>query len=343
MCTQNIPLTERSALFFFLARYNQIDESGAPASPGGLYLNTSCDVTDPSQACQSMGGTGWQARAMSAWGKQYNVPVWLGEGAAHNGGGGPEGRTYATSLYSSFYYLDALATLARLNHAAFARQTLAGGNYELLRCSAGWDPSNTHDEVGEAAAAAPYGCDLEPRPDMYVALLWRQHMGTAVLAAPTLEPTPAKADLAPLRVNAHCWRGGTEGDGAVAFSVSNVNPSGDWFSLSFALDDDDAAKDEESGNQRGERSLGYQRSVLGATRNEYILSSANATAGLLTHDVSLNGATVPLRMSPGDARSDVPVPALEPAVRAAGDVLSVAPGTLGFVVFPQARVPACMR
>ena len=45
--------------------------------------------------------------------------------------------------------------LSRLNHSVLARQTLVGGNYELLRCSS-----------GQAAGPEPAaGCDLEPHPD----------------------------------------------------------------------------------------------------------------------------------------------------------------------------------
>ena len=54
----------------------------------------------------------------------------------HNGGGGG---TFASTFVSSFGYVDTLGTLARLNHSVLARQTLVGGNYELLRCSSGQD------------------------------------------------------------------------------------------------------------------------------------------------------------------------------------------------------------
>ena len=65
--------------------------------------------------------------------------------AMHSGGGG----SFAHTVVNSHYYIDALATLTGLNHSVFARQTLAGGNYELLRCSTGQLDGT--------------GCDLEPR------------------------------------------------------------------------------------------------------------------------------------------------------------------------------------
>jgi hypothetical protein len=52
--------------------------------------------------------------------------LWLGEFGPHNGGGGG---TYASTFVSSLWYLDALGTLAELNHSVLARQTLVGGNY----------------------------------------------------------------------------------------------------------------------------------------------------------------------------------------------------------------------
>ena len=77
---------------------------------------------------------GWQGKAMAEFAGAANVPVWLGEFGPHNGGGGGE---YASTFASSFWHVDALGLLARLNHSVLARQTLVGGNYELLRCSSG--------------------------------------------------------------------------------------------------------------------------------------------------------------------------------------------------------------
>jgi hypothetical protein len=52
------------------------------------------------------------------------------------------------------YYIDALSTLATLGHFAFNRQTLVGGNYELLDTDT-----------------------LAPNPDFWVASLFSSLMG----------------------------------------------------------------------------------------------------------------------------------------------------------------------
>ena len=153
-----------------------------PDAPGRVvFLNSTCPAAGgPSnQSGASAGGTGWQAAAIAGYaaaaaagGGGDALPLWLGEGGPHNGGGGGP---YSASFVDAFYYLDALGALARLGHAAFARQTLVGGNYELLRCSTG--------RLGAAQGGAPGGaCDFEPRADYYVARLWREHMGPVALA-----------------------------------------------------------------------------------------------------------------------------------------------------------------
>ena len=122
---------------------------------------------------------------MAGYAKAAGVPLWLGEFGPHNGGGGGE---YASTFVSSFGYFDTLGTLAQLNHSVTARQTLVGGNYELLRCSS-----------GQATGPEPRaGCDFEPHPDYYIALLWPVQNPCCVLlcAALTLNDTgPSRVSL----------------------------------------------------------------------------------------------------------------------------------------------------
>merc|ERR1719188_382528 len=84
--------------------------------------------------------------------------LWVGEaGGAYN-----SGRPGATNAFmSAFWYLDSMATVAQLGHAAFCRQALVGGNYGLLDAATG----------------------LVPNPDFYAALLWTRLMGPQVLGA----------------------------------------------------------------------------------------------------------------------------------------------------------------
>ena len=217
-------------------------------------------------------------------------------------------------------------TLAELGHAAFARQTLAGGNYELLRCS-----SAQLDEVGEGTV-----CDFEPRPSFYVALLWSRLMDRRSLGVDMPSDADPRATQF-LRVHANCYAGasghagGSSGNGSVAFSVSNsFEPgfdAGGALSFRVSFVGPGGAMD------------------LGGTRLDYLLQSANASAGIFSQSVALNGGA-PLQVAPGDAQgAAAALPALAPAVvtgSAAAAALILPPSTVGFVVFPDARVPACM-
>ena len=67
--------------------YNQI----VPEPPRVLFLNSTVPSGDlATQHGASPGGTGWQAKAMAGWAQEAGIPVWLGEGGPHNGGGGGE-------------------------------------------------------------------------------------------------------------------------------------------------------------------------------------------------------------------------------------------------------------
>ena len=273
--------------------YNQIHAD----PPRVLYLNETVPSGNAStQHGEGAGGTGWQAKAMAGFAAVAGVPLWLGEFGPHNGGGGG---TYASTFVSSFGYLDTLGTLARLGHAATARQTLVGGNYELLRCSS-----------GQAAGPEPgAGCDFEPHPDYWVALLWKRLMSPRVLAAPRL--TFFNGSGAALRVHAHCTAASANGSVTLAFSNMDEDAT---YSLSI------------------ERLLGGD----GQARAEYLLTAANETEGMGARRVALNGA--PLATQGTDV-----VPPLPPRWADAADTLSVPPVSIGWVVLPDAKASVCVR
>lgn len=100
--------------------------------------------------------------------------VWLGEtGNAQCGGALGVSDRFA----SSFWWLDQLGLLARRGQPVVVRQTLSGSDYGLM------------DDT-----------TLTPRPDYFASLLWKQVMGTDVLAATSPEAT--------LRAWSHCAPGG---------------------------------------------------------------------------------------------------------------------------------------
>jgi heparanase len=104
-------------------------------------------------------------------------PIWLTETADAACGGNP----WAVTFLDTFRYLDQLGRLARAGVQVVMHNTLAASDYGLL------------DET-----------TLEPRPNYWGALLWRQLMGTTVLDA----GVPLQSGL---HVYAHCQRGAPGG------------------------------------------------------------------------------------------------------------------------------------
>lgn len=113
-------------------------------------------------------------------------PRWITETADAACGGNPWAATFA----DTFRYLDEHGALARRGVRVIAHNTLASSDYGLL------------DER-----------TYEPRPNYWVALLWRQLMGTRVLD-PGTAPFPA------IRWYAHCLAGE---QGGVALLAMNTD------------------------------------------------------------------------------------------------------------------------
>jgi Glycosyl hydrolase family 79, N-terminal domain len=279
--------------------YNQI-------TPQQLYLNFSIPSGNLSaQQGPSPGGTGWQAQAMQQF-VQHNAatttPLWLGEMGPHNGGGGPG--NISKSFASSFGYMDTLGSLARLGHQVVSRQTLVGGKYELLRCSTG----------------GQVGCDFEPHPDYYVALLWSRFMGTKVLSPPVFEAVNHQGGWAnDLHLHLHCsnnFHGKTFRAGSITLAFSNKNPDTSYF-----------------------LSIPY----WGPSRNEYLLEAcADKDSNQNPFDaekVQLNGKCLYL----GDNASQVLIKILmgKHVSLDGRSLFKIPPASLGFVVFPQAKLLQC--
>jgi hypothetical protein len=117
------------------------------------------------------------------------LPIWLTETGGQSCGGQVG---VADRFVNTFWFLNTLGRLAQQGHEVVVRQTLSGSTYGLI------------DEIS-----------LEPRPDYWAALLWRQLMGTQVLELPSIDLD------AHLRVYAHCQRGGRQG--AVSLLAINLN------------------------------------------------------------------------------------------------------------------------
>jgi heparanase 1 len=117
-------------------------------------------------------------------------PIWLTETADAACGGNP----WAVSFLDTFRYLDQLGRLAKASVQVVMHNTLAASDYGLL------------DER-----------TLEPRPNYWGALLWRQLMGTTVLDA----SVPIQSGL---HVYAHCQRGTPGGVAVLLINTDRNTP-----------------------------------------------------------------------------------------------------------------------
>ena len=316
--------------------YNQIQPYGQRI----LYLNDTIPSGNLSTQNKNLPGcTGWQGVAMNRFAKKHKKPLWIGEFGPHNGGGGHG--TYSSTFASSFTYIDALSSLARLNHKVLARQTLVGGNYELLRCTSGQysDPKVGLNE--ESAGQAFSGCDFEPNPDYWVALLWKRLMGQLVLNPPTLtknntndSSTDEKAFFSEqLHLGAHCTIGAT--NGSITVSFSNVDPITTYI---LELDDDHISN---YGNRTEYILHAYNVShdTEEFKRNSHDRDSGYADKAFGSRILELNGNGVPLSVGYNSTK----LPLLVGQNVAASDNIVIPPVTLGFLVYHDALAKACMK
>ena len=152
------------------------DKWAASARTAGVVLNVSCMDA-------------WMAGAVARFGPsttKHSVDLWLTESALH-ANSGVDGLTNV--FRSSLWYSHSLGQLARSGVGLLSRQTLLGGDYELINRTTG-----------------------EPNPDFYVALLWHDLVGSDVLNV-TMDAAcadPAGECAQELRVHAmRGVRGGT--------------------------------------------------------------------------------------------------------------------------------------
>ncbi|MCE7796742.1 hypothetical protein LWE61_09245 [Sphingobium sufflavum] len=113
------------------------------------------------------------------------APIWNTETA----GAACSGAPWSATFIDSFRYIDQLGRLAKMGASMVFHQTLVGGNYGLL------DPES-----------------FTPRPNYWVALLWRRLIGSTVLDAGSGKPG--------LHLYGHCQRGGKGGVTIVAINTA---------------------------------------------------------------------------------------------------------------------------
>ena len=115
------------------------------------------------------------------------APIWVTEMAQAACGGD----AWATTFLDTFRYVDQMGRLAKRGAAAIFHNTLSASDYALI------------DDV-----------TLEPRPNYWAAVLWRDLMGETVL-----DTGPNTSDV---HVYAHCLRDRPGGVGLVAINLSRT-------------------------------------------------------------------------------------------------------------------------
>lgn len=206
--------------------------------------------------------------------------VWLGETSSAWGGGA---KGLSDSFVAGFMWLDKLGLSAAHGIDVVMRQSFVRGHYALL------------DQ------------DLEPRPDYWLSLLYKQLVGTKVLRVSMKDKTGQ------FRLYAHCTASPKHSKqvpkyppGAVTLYGMNLNDDADLSVLNFA---DDVV-------------------------HQYLLTP-HKHGKLKSHLVRLNGKT--LKMVDDDT-----FPAMKPLVIKPGRDASIPPKTFGFFVIPYIRAQACL-
>ena len=148
--------------------------------PGVDYQAAQVKATDPTSLNKIAHGAFTANASVRGGVGGEGRKLWVGEaGGAYNSGA----PNVTDGFVSAFWYLDNMATLASHGFGSFCRQTLLGGNYELL----------DHNS-------------LEPNPDYYAALLWRQLMGSGVIGVEPASSVPGLPADEHLRSYGSCSR-----------------------------------------------------------------------------------------------------------------------------------------
>ena len=222
-----------------------------------------------------------------------SMPVYLEE-MATQAGGGCEG--LSNRFVSGFWFVHALGLAAEMGVSRVTRQDLAGWSFTsgvshyTLAGPPGWESS------------ARDGVPL-PHPDWFVAVLWRQLVGSRVLGTALSAPPDVNATLA---VHAFCTAGAAAQQ---AVTLAFVNLAAAPVALALA------------------------GGLAAAPRVEFVLT---APSGNLTADALLLNGEV-LAVDPSGRLAAQPVPGL--TVPAGG--IELPAQSYGFIVLSAAAAPAC--
>jgi heparanase 1 len=227
-------------------------------------------------------------------------------------------------------WLDQLAQAATTGHGAMCRQCLVGGNYSLLDQTA----------------------SFRPNPDYWSAWVWRQLMGNTMLAI--TQVMPYEGDYRPLtRAYMSCTRAGAPGFQPGAVTLLYINSDASNASV-VLYQQSRLAADRQRHHTTTTTTMGQSSDAADddvgddpwpptpppfplLPRLEFVLTAADASAGLLSRRIALNG--LPLEFDADHSQ----FPSLADAVAHGTTGNWVVPGhSYGFAVYPQAAAPACL-
>jgi heparanase len=238
-----------------------------------------------------------------------SAELWIGETAAAWASGTAG---VCNGFVSGFWWLDQLGAAASTGHGAMCRQCLVGGNYTLIDQLEGF----------------------KPNPDYWTAWLWRQTMGTKMIAV--TQVMPYEGDFKPeTRSYMSCTKIGSPGYKKGAVTMIYLNTGAQNASILLY----------QQSRMQESRRLAVVSSTAapwGPTpppfsqlpRLEFVLTPGDESAGLLSRDIALNGIILVFG-------KDMTFPEL---VGKRGEQENwVVPGkSYGFAVYPEAAAPACM-
>lgn len=227
--------------------------------------------------------------------------LWIGETAAAWASGTAG---VCDGFVSGFWWLDQLSQAAATGHGAMCRQCLVGGNYSLL------------DQLNGMA----------PNPDYWSAWLWRQLVGTEVLALTQVMPYMGDFQAA-TRGYLSCTRKGAPGYKAGAVTLVYINQDSQYENRSITMTLEPRLQGEPG---RGDQTYAPFANL---PRLEYVLTPT--TGGILSRGINLNGQ--PLAVGEGST-----LPALQPVEGQAPEFI-VPAQSYGFAVYPEAAAAACMK
>ena len=233
------------------------------------------------------------------------VQTWMGEtGGAYDSGC----RGSTNTFMSGFWYLNSLGGFALNGHDMFCRQTLTGGNYELI---------NKVTNI--------------PNPDFYSTLLFGKLMGKKVLGASVSSIDDSAYDT--FRVYAHCT---PNLDNDVYLNISTNQGSVTILYLNYA----------EGSVVLNDDMLIGSTERTGPTRHDFVLTGvhnplSNAADALHSDLVALNGKL----LTPHATTGDIPLMTPHTLSTKCDDCTKklTLPGlSYGYIVYPIAAAAACL-